>query len=230
MGRKSKYSAELKLRAVELYKSGELSLSQIASKLSIALTSKTQILKWVHQYDKTGPSMFDNNPRNQSYSKEFKEQVCLEYLSGTASLTALAYEYGIPSHKTVGSWVKSYTGSQNKLRDYDPKPEVYMTASRKTTLEERKEIVQWYHDNGKSYKDTAAHFNCSYSQVRSWVLKMKESGVEGLIDRRGRNKPEEELSKYEQLERKYKLVEALNQRLMMENELLKKVKELERRR
>jgi len=71
----------------------------------------------------------------------------------------------------------------------------------------------------------------SYQQVYTWTKKYREMGEAGLEDRRGRRvgtqpsrTPEEELrDKIAQQERKIFELE-------MENALLKKVKELERRR
>lgn len=42
-------------------------------------------------------------------------------------------------------------------------------ARRKTTFEERKEIVEHCISHNHNYKDTAAKFHVSYSQVYSWV-------------------------------------------------------------
>ena len=69
------------------------------------------------------------------------------------------------------------------------------------------------------------------NNVRNWVLKYDEMGEKGLEDRRGQRAgskpartPEEEMrDKLAQQERRIKLLE-------MENDLLKKVSELERRR
>ncbi|MFR0956456.1 MAG: transposase [Roseburia inulinivorans] len=45
-------------------------------------------------------------------------------------------------------------------------------ARRKTTLEERKEIVDYCINHNRNYKNTAAKFDVSYSQVYSWVKNM----------------------------------------------------------
>ena len=76
----------------------------------------------------------------------------------------------------------------------------------------------------------ALKYQCSYQQVRNWVKRYEEMGVEGLQDRRGKRigslpsrTPEEAMrDRIAELERK-------NLDLQMENELLKKVRDLERR-
>ena len=67
-------------------------------------------------------------------------------------------------------------------------------------------------------------------QVYHWVKKYLASGEEGLIDRRGQHKTEEQLSETEKLQRKVKILERKLKEMEMENKLLKKVQEIERRR
>lgn len=106
-----------------------------------------------------------------------------------------------------------------------------MTKGRGTTPEERLEIVKECIAGGNDYGGTALKYKVSYQQVYTWTKKYCEMGRAGLEDRRGHRAgtlpsrtPEEELrDKVAQLERK-------NYELEMENALLKKVKELERRR
>ena len=106
-----------------------------------------------------------------------------------------------------------------------------MTKGRYTTAEERIEIVKVCIVNGNDYGGTALKYQVSYQQVYTWAKKYREMRESGLEDRRGHRAgtlpsrtPEEELrDKVAQLERK-------NFDLEMENALLKKVKELERRR
>ncbi len=98
---------------------------------------------------------------------------------------------------------------------------------RKTTLEEREEIVAHCIAQGNDYKGTAALYNVSYSQVYSWVKKYQEHGKDGLTDRRGRHKRDEEVDELERMHREnLRLKRQLEERDMLV-ELLKKVKELE---
>ncbi len=103
-----------------------------------------------------------------------------------------------------------------------------MRKTRQTTLQERLNIVQDCLANDKNYAAMALKYQCSYQQVRNWVLRYEKMGKAGLEDRRGHRAgtqpartPEEELrDKIVELERK-------NRDLQMENDLLKKVRELE---
>ncbi|MFH0493564.1 helix-turn-helix domain-containing protein, partial [Lactiplantibacillus plantarum] len=60
--------------------------------------------------------------------------------------------------------------------------------SRKTTFDERIEIVEYVTKGKHSYTETAEHFQVSYQQARSWVLKARNGGYEELVDNRGHHK------------------------------------------
>ena len=225
MGRKARYSNEVKIKACEEYLSGKKSSIEIAR--SLGTNRKETIVYWVKQYEVHGAEIFDDKPRNKAYSKEFKEKVVKEYLDGKGSFICLAAKFGIPSNHTVLSWAKKYNG-HIELEDYDPKGEIYMTKGRITTLDERIEIVKWCLDHDRSIKDTASHFACSYAQVRAWLLKYEEFGEEGLIDKRGKPKEEKDLSELELAQRKIQSLEKENEKLKRMNEILKKAESLER--
>jgi transposase-like protein len=174
-----------------------------------------------------GSGIFDDKPHNNSYSKELKEKVVKEYLSGQTSQTDLQAKYGITSIGTISSWISMYN-KHIEMKDYDPKPEVYMSESRKTTLEERKEIVKYCLEHDRDIKTTASLYKCSYQQVRSWVLKYEENGEDGLLDRRGKRKDEDELTELEKAQRKIAQLEREKEEFRRKYELLKKAEQLER--
>lgn len=100
---------------------------------------------------------------------------------------------------------------------------------RKTTYEERVEIVQYCLEHGSNYGETALKYDVTYQNVYQWAARYRKLGNPGLEDRRGKRpgtmparSPEEELrGRIAQLE-------AQNRLLQMENDLLKKVEELSR--
>ena len=228
MGRKARYTFEQKLKAVEDYISGKKSASEIASELSMGKCGKGKVRRWARMYQNNGPEILQETKTNNTYTKEFKLQVVEEYLSGTASTLDLCAKYGIRSDRQIRQWISKYN-SLEELRDYDPHPEVYMTKSRKTTLQERKEIVLYCLDHQLDYKGTALKYGCSYSQIYQWVRSYKANGIEGLKDKRGKHKQEEELSDLEKAQRRIKQLEHELLIKERENELLKKAEEFERR-
>ena len=100
-------------------------------------------------------------------------------------------------------------------------------ARRKTTPEEGKEMVEYCIAHDKDYKGTAAFYDVSYSQVYNWVRKYLSEGEEGLVDKRGHHKTDDEVDELERLRREnLRLKRQLEERDMVV-ELLKKVKEFE---
>ncbi|MGL6173860.1 MAG: transposase [Cellulosilyticaceae bacterium] len=231
MSRKPKYSSELKVKACEQYLNGKLSMPEICKLYGISYNEKNyscSIYDWLHVYRKLGADGFINQVENKSYSKEFKKHVVNEYLSGAVSTKQLAAKYKIKSDSTLRQWILMYNANK-ELKDYDPKREVYMAeARRKTTIEERKEIVEYCINHRRNYKDTASKFNVSYSQVYSWIKKYDTNGEEALLDKRGHHKTDDELDELERLRREnLRLKRELEEKDML-TELLKKVKEFER--
>lgn len=224
MSRKTKFTPEEKEQAVMDYLNGSKSRTQICEELCI---SSRTIQDWALIYRKHGITGFSKKIRNRSYSKEFKIKVVEEYIRGEGSSIDLGMKYDISSG-LLRSWIRMYNANR-ELKDYNPKQEVYMAgARRKTTLEERKEIVEYCISHHRSYKDTAAKFHVSYSQVYSWVKKYDTDGEDGLTDRRGRHKTNDEVDELERLRRENLRLKRQLEEKDMAVELLKKVKEFER--
>jgi len=231
MGRKLKVSYEDKIKACEDYLSGTASAREIAERLNLRPTSEREVQRWAVRYREYGPESLLPKLKNSSYTKEFKINAVEDYLSGNGSIDDIRNKYQIPSHSTLRKWIAKYNDLK-ELEDYLPRPEVYkkMAYRKKTTQEEREEIVKYCIEHNKDYKGTAAHYDVSYSQVYGWVQKYLEKGTDGLTDKRGKRKDESELTEVEKLRRQNKILEAKIRELEMESVLLKKVEEIERRR
>ncbi|MCF7932544.1 MAG: helix-turn-helix domain-containing protein [Acholeplasmataceae bacterium] len=225
MGRRSNTSKETKLLAIRLYQSGESSIEDIATKLGV---SRTAFRRWLSHYAFEGESALEDKPRNQSYSQAFKLEVIQAYLNDEGSYMELTGRYHVPSHQTIRNWVMKYNGHE-EIKPYDPRGHVYMAKTRKVSQEEKIEIVRWTIENGSQYKLAAQKYETSYAQVYNWVKKYKALGEEGLQDRRGRHKLEEELTEIERLYRENEHLRRRNARLELEAEVLKKAEETERR-
>lgn len=186
------------------------------------------IYKWVDKYKIWGSEAFISSSRNKSYTKEFKMQAVEEYLSGMSSVREIVAKYNISSKSLLERWILLYNANR-ELKDYTPKQEVYMAdARRKTTIEERKEIVKYCIEHNRNYKETASIYAVSYSQVYSWVKKYDANGEEALTDKRGCHKSDDEVDELERLRREnVRLKRQLEEKDMLA-ELLKKVQEFER--
>ena len=179
MGRKPKCTVEEKVAAVEDYLNGTRSVSEIMADLCIKSTRT--IRDWILAYQNGGMEALCPVTANHSYSREFKLEMIQRYIAGEGSVTDLCARYGIPAHVTLQNWISLYNANR-ELRDYDPKREVYMAeARRKTTIAERKEIVEYCITHNRDYKGTASLYDVSYGQVYSWVKKYDASGEDGSV-------------------------------------------------
>lgn len=212
---------------VKRYLSGEGSLYTLAKEL---YCDHSVLRRWVKMYEAFGESAFDTSTTNASYTKEFKEKVVLDYLNEGGSYINLAIKYGLSSPSSIKRWVKDYN-SHIELKDYIPGgEEIYMTKSRKVNKEERIEIVKYCLEHDLDYKTTAKVYETSYANVFNWVKKYKEKGEDGLGDKRGRHKSDEEVDEVTLLRRQLKQKEHELEMALLENKLLKKLDEIERRR
>ena len=71
-------------------------------------------------------------------------------------------------------------------------------------------------------------YDVSYSQIYSWVRKYDVAGYEGLSDKRGHHKADDEVDELERLRRENKRLKRQLEENDMLVQLLKKVKEFER--
>lgn len=226
MSRKARYSKELKLEVVKRFLKGE-SASFLANEYGVVgKRGKDRIREWANKYNELGCTAFEETTSNKSYSKELKSKVIHEYLSGQNSLEGLANKYNISSREIVRKWVLKYN-SGIEITDYDPKGDVYTMKSRKTTFEERLEIVNYVLANDFDYKGAADKYSVPYASVYQWVKKYNELGENGLNDSRGRpssSGPKKELTIEEkqaieieklkrELEREKMVVEVLKKNL-----------------
>lgn len=222
----SSLSQEDKLRAVHEYLQGVLCLLAISLKYSVGESS---VRKWVAKYKAGGEAAFLQNHTRKRYSKSFKQEVVHAYLAGKGSYIELSVCYNIPSFNTVRKWVLQYNDCSTILCSKAGGTTI-MAKGRKTTYEERVEIVSFCIENQKDYQLTVDTYQVSYQQIYSWVKKYETQGVEGLKDKRGRTKPEAEMTELEKLRAENRLLKAQNKRQEMEMIFLKKLDEIERRR
>ena len=164
--------------------------------------------------------------RNKSYSKELKTQAVEDYLSGKGSQREICRKYEISSDRRLREWISCYNGHKELRGSPTRRGEIYMTKGRKTTQAERAEIVAYCIEHGKDYALTIQQYQVSYQQIYSWVRKYEEKGVEGLADRRGKAKPESEMTEADRLRMENKILQAQLKDKEMEIALLKKLREL----
>lgn len=181
----------------------------------------------VLRYKENGITGIETKRNNNRYSKEMKDSIVQEYLERGTPIRQLARKYNIPTHHTVRNWIIKYTKGEG-LINYVPYPEVYTMKSRKVTQEEKIEIVKACLANNLSYKKTAEKYQVPYNNVYSWVQKYKTHGPDGLVDGRGRGKPDTVQTDEEKLRTEIAALKARNEYLETENAVLKKLEAVER--
>ena len=164
--------------------------------------------------------------KNKKYSPELRLNAVEYYLSGKGTMKQIREKYGILANKQLINWIKWYNGHREFKERSSAKGEIYMTKGRKTTQEERAEIVAFCIEHNKDYGLTVETYNVSYQQIYAWVRKYEEGGVDKLKDNRGRTKSVEEMTEVEKLKAEMKILEAKNRQLEIENEFIKKLQEL----
>lgn len=229
MGRKPKYSLEVKIKACEDYEKGNGSFKGIAKSIG---AEKSTVRLWYLRFKEHGLNAFETSYKNRSYSKEFKLSVIEEYTSGKYSLPDLSAKYNIAT-EVVRKWVNRwYNGIE--IEAYDPKGDVYTMKSRKTTFEERLEIVKWVIENNMSYKDAASKYSITYALVYKWTRAYIDKGPEALKYEKRGPKPKTEfdesnLTEVEKLKLELEKEKALRKRREFELEVLKKKGEFEKK-
>lgn len=230
MGRKARYSKKFKLELIKRYMSGE-SATLLTNEYGLPKSTSNRIRIWKNKFKAFGESAFNESNQNKKYSKAFKLKVINSYLNGEGSLEDLANLYNISTLEIVRQWILKYNnGIENK--DYDPRPEVYAMKARKTTFEERLEIVNYVLANNNDYKGAADKFSVPYASVYQWVLKYNTHGEDALKDRRGRpssKEPRRELTNEEKQAAEIEKLKRELERSKMVIEVLKKNIEIQER-
>ena len=159
------------------------------------------------------------------YVKEKEQEIqCRIEVRSSASVSK--WRRQLLSSTQLKEWVKWYNGHKEIRERRGAGTEIYMAKGRKTTQEERAEIVAFCIEHGKDYPLTIQTYGVSYQQIYAWVRKYEEHGIDGLKDGRGRTKPLEEMSETERLRMENKILKAQLKDAEMENKLLKKLREL----
>lgn len=166
------------------------------------------------------------------FNFDFKVKIVTEYLSGQAAYS-LARKYGIGSKATVSIWIQRFErfgikGLQPKAMDLE------------YTSQFKVDVLNWRKQNQASLPVTALHFNLSSpSTIWQWEKRFETLGIKGLERKRGNSK---NMAKHKNENAKpvvqkdnsttkdtLKQLQKENQMLKIENEYLKKLEALARK-
>lgn len=225
--RQSKLTDEQRLDVVRSYLAGAGSYQAIAERFHV---SNRTVRDLVALYQSQGEQALRSSSTNNHYTAELKRQAVEDYQAGLGSQREICAKYNIRNRTQLRTWIKQYETKgcliDDRKKSSAPREN---PPGRKTTLEERVETVCFCLAHDKDYPLTVSTYKISYQQIYSWVRKYKKYGLEGLIDKRGRRKDPATMTPLERLQAEYKILEAENRRLQVENAALKKLHILERR-
>ena len=223
MSYRVKGSPEEKVALVQRCLSGELSQTEAAR---IAGVDKSSVRDWIRLYNQEGSLGLLLTKNNRSYDPELKRKAVEAYLAGEGSIRSVCKKYKIRSTIQLRDWIKLYNSGKNFNKTSGGSR---MKNLRKTTLEERVQIVRDCIESGYDYGEIAKKHDIGYQQVYTWVKKYTALGNAGLQDRRGRRKVQQEArTPEEEAQIRIAKLERENYLLRMERDLLKKAEELER--
>lgn len=188
----------------------------------------TTINEWRRRIQTCGILSLASKEKNQVYSQSLKLTVVQAYLNKEGSLEELALKFGLRSKSQLRGWILKYNQGEllNSSRGGSTRA---MVKSRKTSYEERLEIARYCEAHDNNYQETAELYDVSYSQVYLWARKYAQGGETALLDRRGKAKEEVTLTDMDRLRLENRKLQNANRKLEVENALLKKLEELERR-
>ena len=220
---KGNLTDEERIAAVQDVLNGNGGCKQIAPKYGI---NHETLRQYVRIAKTEGIDAVKVQKSNRRYSVEIKLQAVKEYLSLKSSLNEICAKYKIRSRSLLQQWISWYNSGKEFKERTRSERRITMNKGRKTTKEERIEIVAFCIENGKNYGLTMEKYGVSYQQIYSWIRKYEEKGVDGLNDRRGKSKPEDKLTEADKLRMENKILQAKLKEMEMENKLLKKLREL----
>ena len=200
----NRISADDKIRIVKAIIDKETSITYASQELGV---TESTVEDWVRKYKDFGEDGLNPHRIRRNYSKEFKEEAVQAVLSGKMNLKQATKAYKISNREVLRSWIKKYEEGIGLDQRHSLSP---LSKGRKTTIEERKEIVLYTLANNRNYKEAAETYKVSYHQVYTWIQKYEESGDAGLEDNRGRISPDAKIRRLEgQVDRLQKQVRQL---------------------
>lgn len=221
---RSKHTVLEKLTILDELTQSKIGLGPVANRHGI--DHKT-LERWRDRYPRDGINGLKEAKKNKHYSKELKLKVVHAYLIGEGTFDELANKFGLRGSQQVVDWVNKYNG--NKPLTASPSRKQVPTMSRKTTLEERIEIVEYVTKLNHSYTEDAERFQVSYQQARSWVIKANHGGYEALVDNRGHHKEQAELTELDKANLEIRQLKAQLADKELVEAFAKKLLEIQRR-
>ena len=148
MPRRSKLTDEERIAAVQEYLEGKGSYAAIAKRYGI---NHERFRQMVIRAKTEGIEAVRISSRNKKYSTEIKLKAVTEYLEGKCSQMEICAKYHITQDTVFRRWISCYNSGKDFKERTRSERGITMNKGRKTTQEERAEIVAFCIENGKDY-------------------------------------------------------------------------------
>ena len=146
MSRRFKITDEERMAAVQEYLNGEGSYHSLAKKYGIAYERFRQL---VIRAKTEGIESIKISHTNKKYAAEIKIAAVKEYLEGKGSQVEICKKYSITNNSILIQWIKCYNSGKDFKEFTHSKRGITMNKGRKTTQEERIEIVAFCNEHVK---------------------------------------------------------------------------------
>lgn len=155
---KRSFTPDIKIEVLKVFEDGLLTLAEIVKKYKVNIST---IKEWKYKFDTYGTEGLNESSTWKNYSKELKLLAVSDYLSGKHSLREVARRYEVSNESVLRRWINKYN-SHREIKDTAKGRSNSMTKGRKTTCDERIQVVLDCLGNGKDYQKTAETYEVSY--------------------------------------------------------------------
>ena len=164
MPHKQKATMEEKVNLARACIEGKMSQSEASRKAGV---KPATVQAWINRYKAEGADAFRPYEHNRVYPLNLKRNAVQDYLKGEGSLLDICRKYKIRSKMQLQTWIKVYNAHGDFGFVKESGGGSYMRKTRRTTQEERIQIVKECLEAGKNYGAIALKHNVSYQQVRT---------------------------------------------------------------
>ncbi|AKP68374.1 hypothetical protein ABM34_11970 [Companilactobacillus ginsenosidimutans] len=191
-----KYTQKEKYNLIKEFEKSDLPRQTFAKTKGI---SPETFRDWNNYYKENGYEGLRNSKSRTFYSAETKINSVRAYANGEGNLKQVCEKFGVKSSKQLRMWLIQY--NNGKTLKATPVRKKVTAVPRKTTIDERIEVVEFILNKHHSYSEASERFDVSYQQARLWVMKVQGDGYKALVDERGHriHHKAEEISELEKL-------------------------------
>ena len=168
MSRRGKLTDEERVAAVQEYQDGKGSFKAIGDKYGVTAYTVRSL---VNRANAGGMDFVKRSRNNKKYTAETKINAVKEYLSGKSSQFEICKKYKITSRIVLQNWISWYNNGKDFKEHTRSERGITMNKGRKTTQEERVEIVAFCIEHGKDYGLAMEKYGVSYQQIYSNPIK-----------------------------------------------------------